>query len=316
MRIAVKLPTYRRGPGTGFDSAGAVMEVAGFAEQAGFDALTVTDHPFPPTDWAAGDGHHPLDPFVALSFAAAATSRIRLQTGLLVLPYRHAFSVAKSVSSLDVLSGGRVVLGVAAGYLVDEFTALGVNYEARNDLMDEMIEAMDRAWTGRDVRWSAPFHQVPGNQMLPAPVQRPRPTLLVGGNSKLAIRRAVEFGDGWAPMGNPTQLAAVRRTAVIETVKDLSDLIGYARKHATSVNRTRPLEVSFTPVRNWLGDKLDHPAEALADIVEWHAIGVDQIVVDVPGDTVDDWTKECSAAARVLAPHLDERAAVQPSESA
>src|SRR5579864_7214333 len=91
----------------------ALVHVAREAERLGFAACYVTDHPFPSTRWLQGGGHRALDPFVALSFAAAATTTLRLQTHVLVLPYRNAFLAAKSVLSLDVLSGGRVILGVA-----------------------------------------------------------------------------------------------------------------------------------------------------------------------------------------------------------
>src|SRR5437667_8890425 len=123
MRFSVSLPADRIDRAPEFVTQVAIADIAHAAEAAGFDACFVTDHPFPPHRWLYGGGHHALDPFVALSFAAAATSRLRLQTHILVLPYRNPFLVAKAVLSLDVLSGGRVILGVAAGYLKGEFAA-------------------------------------------------------------------------------------------------------------------------------------------------------------------------------------------------
>src|SRR5882724_13441697 len=113
MRFTIGLPTDHVSRANEFVTGAAVMQCAAAAESAGFDACFVTDHPAPDIKWLEGGGHHALDPFVALSFAAAATSRLRVQTHILVLPYRNPFIVAKSVLSLDVLCGGRVILGVA-----------------------------------------------------------------------------------------------------------------------------------------------------------------------------------------------------------
>ena len=115
MRFTIGLPTDHVGHADEFVTGDAVMECAAAAEAAGFDACFVTDHPAPDSKWLAGGGHHALDPFVALSFAAAATTRLRVQTHILVLPYRNPLLTAKSVLSLDVLSGGRVILGRRVG---------------------------------------------------------------------------------------------------------------------------------------------------------------------------------------------------------
>jgi alkanesulfonate monooxygenase SsuD/methylene tetrahydromethanopterin reductase-like flavin-dependent oxidoreductase (luciferase family) len=134
MRFTIGLPTDHVSHANEFVTGTSVMECAAAAEAAGFDDCFVTDHPAPDAKWLAGGGHHALDPFVALSFAAAATTRLRVQTHILVLPYRNPLLTAKSVLSLDVLSGGRVILGVASGYLKPEFAALGVDHGAPHRL--------------------------------------------------------------------------------------------------------------------------------------------------------------------------------------
>ncbi len=151
MRFSVTLPTDRVQLADEFVTGEAVMEMAAAAEAAGFDAVSVTEHPFPDEEWMASGGHHALDPFVALSFAAAATQRIRLQTNLCVVPYRNPFLCAKSVASLDRLSRGRFIFGVGAGYLAPEFAALGVDFEHRNEVMDENLRAMKRAWSEENI---------------------------------------------------------------------------------------------------------------------------------------------------------------------
>ena len=199
MKFSIQLPTDRVGEGAEFVSAEAIADVAQAAERAGFHAAYVTEHPFPDDRWMRAGGHHALDPFVALSFAASATTSLRVMTNILVLPYRNPFLTAKAAASLDVLSGGRVILGVAAGYLKGEFAALGVDFSERNDLSDEAIVAITRAWSEEGIEMSGQHFSVRGNTMLPRPLQQPRPPIWVGGNARRAIRRAVELGDGWIP---------------------------------------------------------------------------------------------------------------------
>src|SRR5207237_8667597 len=203
MRFTAGLPTDHVAQAAEFVTGEAVMECARVAEDAGFDACFVTDHPAPDIKWLEGGGHHALDPFVALSFAAAATTRLRVQTHILVLPYRNPLLTAKSVLSLDVLPGGRVILGVAAGYLKPEFAALGVDFDERNALTDEAIDVMRRVSSEHDVAVVVrPFHSR-GTTMWPRPVQLPHPPIWIGGNSTAAMRRAVERAEGWVPFPNP-----------------------------------------------------------------------------------------------------------------
>src|SRR5579862_8280412 len=128
----------------------AVAQVGSVLERAGFDGGNVTDHPCPTGRWLESGGHHAQDPFVTLSLLAAVTKTLRLQTGILVLPYRNPFITARAVATLDVFSGGRVTLGLGAGYLKGEYRALGVDFERRNDIMDEYLRALKVALSGEE----------------------------------------------------------------------------------------------------------------------------------------------------------------------
>jgi probable F420-dependent oxidoreductase len=244
VKISLGLPTQRVDRLDEFVTGDAIAEMSRAAESAGFDAVFVTEHPFPEKSWMDTGGHHALDPFVALSFAAAATTSVRLQTHLCVLPYRNPFLTAKAVASLDVLSGGRVILGAGTGYLEAEFAALGVDFAERNDLTDEAIVAMKAAWTGEPLELTGRHFAATDNFALPRPVQDPHPPIWIGGNSKRAIRRAVELADGWAPMPNPAQTAARRHSAALETLEDLKLRIDYASSHAEAVGRSSPLTIA------------------------------------------------------------------------
>ena len=221
MQFTIGLPTDHVDRADEFVSGEAVTACASAAEAAGFDACFVTDHPAPDAKWLAGGGHHALDPFVALSFAAAATTRLRLQTHILVLPYRNPLLTAKSVLSLDVLSGGRVILGVAPGYLKPEFAALGVDFDERNELTDEAIDVMRQVWTDGEIETVGRHFRTRGTVMRPRSPQVPHPPIWVGGNSTAAMRRAAERGQGWVPFPNPGGLTSRVRTPELSTLDEL-----------------------------------------------------------------------------------------------
>src|SRR5688572_21939831 len=160
MKFSLSLPVDQVDPPSEFCSAAAIAEMARAAERAGFAAVHVTEHPFPTTIGAEMGGHHALDPVVALAFVAAATTTLRLHFSAFILPYRNPFLAAKSLADLDVLSGGRVIAGVAPGYMPGEFAALGVDRRERGVLFDEALAAVKAAWTGQPVhlkssRWFA-----------------------------------------------------------------------------------------------------------------------------------------------------------------
>jgi probable F420-dependent oxidoreductase len=285
VRASYGLPTHRVDCGEEFLAPGAIGELAEAAEAAGFAAVYTTDHPFPGDDWLAHGGHHALDPLVALSFAAAATSDVLLHTNLFVLAYRNPFVAAKGIATLDVLSGGRTVVGLGSGHLEPEFEALGAPFAERNDRMDEALAALDAAWSGESVSFAGTGYRATGNTMLPRPRQRPRPPLWIGGNSRRAIRRAVESADGWSPFPNPARLAARTRTAPLETVGDLATALDYARAHAIQVGRTEPLTVCFIPEGLSMGARPVDEERVVASIHELAAIGVEWVSVALPGDT-------------------------------
>ncbi len=296
MRFSIQLPTDKVEFGPEFTNGAAVAEMARAVEQAGFDACFVTDHPVPGDRWLEAGGHHSLDPFVALSFAAAATQKLRLQTHVVVLAYRNPFLSAKAAASLDALSGGRLILGVAAGYLKSEFAALGADFDARNELTDEAIHAIKRAWTEDGVELEGRHFRARGNTMLPHPIQKPHPPIWVGGNSRRAIRRAVELGDGWLPFPTLARVAPHLRTAALETVDDLKAMLAYMREHAAAVGRSEPLDVCFVPfgLDMFSRDPID-PDRFLEAVAELERIGVTWVTLTLPCESRADFCERASA---------------------
>lgn len=297
MRIAVHLPTDRVDASAEFVTGEAIAAMARAAEAAGFDAVAVTDHPAPPARWVAAGGHHSLDPFVALAFAAAATTRLHLLTQVVVLGYRHPLLLAKAAATLDALTGGRLVLGVAAGYLAPEFSALGADFGNRNDAADAAIAILRSAWRGE------PFDVAgaKGVAQLPRPAQPAGPPIWVGGNARRAIRRAVELGDGWMPFPAPAALAGFTRTAAMESLDDLRAALDYAKEHAAKVGRTAPLDVCLVPFGFSRGSAADVFA-ALADQVPvYEELGITWLAFDLPSPSRSAWRDHVARLGAVLA---------------
>lgn len=283
MKVSVGLPTQR---GRGELCTGAVIaDVAATAEGLGFDAVFVTDHPFPTERWLSTGGHHALDPFVALSFAAAATTRLRLHTNLLVPSYRNPFLTAKAIATLDALSGGRMIVGLGAGYLRGEFEALGVDFDERNALTDEAIVAMRSAWSGEPVTMDGRHWRAEGNRMLPVPVQPGGPPLWIGGNSRRAIRRAVELADGWIPMPSPAGSERRLKTPSISSLDELSERIQLARRLCDDAGRETPLELVFMPLGLDMFTNAEIDAELVIESTRAMAdVGVTYATITLPGD--------------------------------
>lgn len=240
---SLELPTQRVEAVDEFVCAEAISEIARAAEANGFAAVHVTDHPAPDAKWLDHGGHHALDPFVALAFAAAATTDIKLLTNVYIAAYRNPFLGAKSIQSLAVLSGGRLILGTAAGYLKPEFRSLGVDFDNRGALLDEALDVLTKVLTGDDIAYQGTTFAARGVRLRPLP-QTPLP-VWVGGNSKPAIRRAVSRAQGWAPF-NTFGYATASRTAEISTIEELDAAISWARHYAADIGRTAPLDICFS----------------------------------------------------------------------
>lgn len=246
MKLSLGIPMDIVDP-TEFQNAAAVRQMAQGLEAAGVDACWVTDHPAPTTKWRHAGGHDALDSFAALAFVAACTTRIALHTHIVVLPYRNPFLTAKSVATVDVLSGGRMILGVGVGYMRGEFAALGADFEGRGAVMDDALVAMKAAWSGESVVHQGPAYQAVGNLPAPLPVQKPHPPIWVGGNSERAMRRAVEHCDGWSPIFATGALSKTTRTDEIGTVEDLRVKVDQVHDHLARVGRTRPFDICAMP---------------------------------------------------------------------
>ena len=269
--------------------AGAgIATVAAAAEAAGFHGFGFTDHPAPSQRWLESGGHDAVDPFVAMGFAAAGTTTLRLIPNIVVLPYRNPFVVAKSGATLDMLSGGRFTLAVGVGYLKREFTALGVEFDERAALFEEALEVIRGIWTTDDYSFEGHHFSAKGITAHPRPVSDPHPPIWIGGNTAAARQRVATFGDGWCPFPAPAVLAQTARTAALDSVDALAAGIADLRRRCDAAERDwSGIDITFSNLGGGSPGDEDFNADAyLSGLEKLAAVGVTWVQVQVPGDSL------------------------------
>jgi len=191
---------------------GALVELAVAAEDMGFDSLWVSEHLFHASYVAQRLGNAPYhEPLTLLAAIAVKTHRIRLGTSVLVLPWHHPVRLAKTLAAIDDLCDGRLDVGVGVAQTEDEFLNLGIDFQQRGRIADEMLAALRALWTMDVPAFDGERYRFSGLRVEPKPVQKPYPPILVGGNTQAAMRRLRRFGDGWHPLSlSPAQIDAAR----------------------------------------------------------------------------------------------------------
>jgi probable F420-dependent oxidoreductase len=228
-----------------------LIGVAQAAEEAGFHGLLLADHLFfpgklvskyPYSDDGAPmfDGRTPFpDPWTTIAAMAAVTKRLQFATFVFILPLREPIQLAKTLGTLSLLTGGRFALGAGAGWIREEFDALGIDFHTRGKRMDEMVAAMRKMWTGDVVEHHGRFFDFAPMQMSPAPAKAP--PIWFGGLSDAAMRRATALGDGWLGIGNTPDEAA----QILAKLRELRREAGREREpFETIVPLVTPLEAS------------------------------------------------------------------------
>jgi probable F420-dependent oxidoreductase len=283
MLIGAKVPNS--GPLPAERGIGAM---AAELERAGFESLWVSDHVVMPGVIAsrypfAADGKATwppdtpyIDAMIALTAISAATSLVRFGPAVLVLPLRHPVVLAKQVASIDVLSGGRLELGIGAGWLAEEFAALGVPFAGRGERLTESIEILRAIWTGEPAPFAGRHYTVPGG-LHSGPVPPHRIPLLIGGHSDAARRRAAVSGDGWLAQQSAVELDPGRLAADITAMREAAAAAGRDPDALRAVLR--------------IVDSAQRPEQVAAALPALAGAGVTEIIVDT------DWSQPGSAAA-------------------
>lgn len=254
---------------------GTIRDYATTAESLGFDHLQAYDHvlgadPDRPGWTGTYDNSHQFhEPLTLFSFLADVTESLTFLTGILILPQRQTGLVAKQAAQVDVLSGGRLRLGVAVGWNHLEYEALGEDFEQRGHRIEEQIDVLRRLWTEETVRFEGDYHTIPGVGINPRPVQRPIPVWM-GGDSDSVLRRTARIADGWCAQDEPPSVARPK----VEALREYLDAEGR--------------ESESFPIQIRMPIPPEEAAEWAETVAQWETMGVSHLTVDTMEHGLDD----------------------------
>jgi probable F420-dependent oxidoreductase len=289
-----------------FSTADSYIAVASAAERAGFDFLSVSDHLVVPGQL---ESHYPyvvggafriathghcFDMLSTIAFLAGVTKRIKLLTSVLVVPYRPAMLTAKMLATIDVLAKGRLIVGVGAGWMKEEFDLLDADFADRGRVTDEYVEAFIELWTKERSSYAGRHVNFSDAIFAPKPVQKPHPPLWVGGESAPAIRRTVKLGNVWYP-GNNSQTKPLDTTARLAAgIAEVRRLCDAAGRDPASLGIALLVQDHF----EWADRKVNDgstrrmftgtSADMAADADALSAIGVEDVALRLGGATIEE----------------------------
>jgi probable F420-dependent oxidoreductase len=259
----------------------AIVAAAKKAEAVGFEAIFVNDHVIVGADARSAPWTNVYDPFVSMSFIAAHTSRIGVGVSVLIMPYRNPIPTAKALATLDLMSGGRVIVGVGVGWNEAESKALGAPFHERGARTNEYLRLWQACWAPGLVSFNGKFFSFADMHVSPKPVQQPHPPIWIGGFSDAALRRAARYAAVWQPTPMPAAQLTERRAAL-------------AKACEAAGRAPIPTRMSFrVEFSNITGNKpppekrpAGHgtPAEVAADILRYREIGLDAFQINFHGN--------------------------------
>ena len=299
MRFGFYLPT--RGPQA---NGPAIEALARHGEALGYHSAVVADHIIIPVTSDSTypytlDGKHPsegdaLEQLAEIAFVAGATRSLRLITSVLIVPHRNPVVTAKTLATIDVLSRGRLTVGIGVGWLREEFAALGApTFDRRGAVTDEYVRIFKTLWTQAPASYEGEFYRFADVWCLPRPVQQPHPPIWIGGHSAAALRRAARYGDGWHPVGGvPT--APLRPAEMAENVAKLRRLAAERGRDPATITVSLKAPLYDLGVTGAALDSegrerrpLSGTAEQIAgDVRAYAEAGVSELILDFRGDAL------------------------------
>ncbi len=300
MEFGFGVPT--RGPLATPDDLAALAQ---HGERMGFDIISVSDHvviprsiesryPYNETgEFAGGPTGECLEQLSMLSFLAGVTSSARLLTSVMVLPHRSPVLAAKMVASIDVLSGGRVILGCGVGWMREEFEAIDAPpYDERGAVGDEYIRVFKELWTSDNPTFDGEYAGFSDVSFMPKPAQKPHPPIWIGGESPPALRRAARLGDAWYPIGSNPRFR-------VGTLEQLTGYVSRVRNYARDAGRD-PSEIDLAYSAGWYNDReaetmpdgerrvfTGSPEQIAGDVKAFEELGVHHLMLGLQADTLD-----------------------------
>jgi probable F420-dependent oxidoreductase len=303
MRFGFALPQV--GPAVGPE---ALVTVAKRAEELGFDSLWVLDRILWPVNprapYPIGDGSLPakyksvLDPLETLTFAAAHTRRVALGTSVLNLPWYTPVLLARQLTTLDILSGGRLKVGFGIGWSPDEYEAAGAAWQERGKRADEMIQALKKIWTTDPVEFQGKYYRIPKSVIGPKPVQKPHPPIYMAAYTPSAMKRVAAEANGWFPVGIP--LSGIG--PLFEEIKGMAKEAARDPSALGLIVRAN-VEIHDTPIQKDRVDFSGNLEQIAEDVKTTQKLGAAEIVLDVQFsprvETVNDVVSRMEELGRV-----------------
>lgn len=306
MRFGVVLPNLG-----GLANPHVLTTLAHRAEELEFDGVFLSDHVILPTAPGSrypyrSDGTFPLrpdenilEPVTMMAYLAATTTTVHLGFSVLVLPYRHPVLNAKMLATLDVCSGGRLIVGAGVGWMLEEFAALGSDYAHRGEVTDEHIRLLQTLWTRDEPQFVGDHYQISGMTMYPKTAQRPRPPIWTGGISPRALRRSADLGDGWHGIGmGPVDISRVRQQLQAMREESGRGFEGFELSLRVGLDVTNTeLPQSRLPLRG-------SPGQIAGDVVRYREAGLTYLVVEPRARDTDEFSNQMERLSREVWPLL------------
>src|SRR5438874_1362991 len=307
MRYVIYLPT--RGETATPEALEAIVTRG---EALGFASVMIADHlvfpleiksryPYTVSGVFPGQGDA-LDQLSLMAFVAAKTSTLRLVTSVMIVPYRNPVVTAKALATIDVLSRGRVTVGVGVGWLREEFAALGSPaFDRRGAATDEYLRIFKTLWTQSPASFSGQFYRFDSIKCLPQPVQKPHPPIWVGGHSRAALRRAARHGDGWHPVGaNPAaMLAPPEFKTLLDELRRLTEAEGRDPRTLT-ISYKAPLYDAGLAAGGERRPFSGTPDQVLDDIATYARLGVSELIFDFRSEEPKESLERMERFAKVM----------------
>jgi probable F420-dependent oxidoreductase len=301
MKLGICIPHYGRPI-----EVDRMLAVARRAEEAGLDSIWVTDHVIVPQDVDVIYREQMLDPLAVLSWLAAVTERVTIGTSVVILPYRSPIPVAKLLASVDVLSGGRLVVGAAIGWMEGEFDALGIPFKERVSRSEEALTLFKTLWTDERPVLETARHHLTGQQVSPMPLRKPRPPIWIGGMSEGAMRRVAKFGDGWHATGATPETFRQGKQAVTRFWKEAG--------RTGEPEWSSRMAIFIDGVHEWAVDpkflRGRHPIkgtvkQVAGQLFEYQRLGMDHVALEVSYSTYPGILDTIDIIAEEIKPVLD-----------
>jgi probable F420-dependent oxidoreductase len=258
-----------------------ILRFARAADKQRWQWLTVPEHILMPTEMCEMMGSRFPEGLAACAVLAGATERIHMLTYVLVLPYRNPLLLAKQISTIEFIAGGRFTLGTAPGHLEREFEVLNIPFKERGKITDEYLQVLKECWTSKEPKYSGDYTQFDQIVMDPKPVQKPHPPIFIGGNTKVAMRRAAEHGDGWIPW--------------LITHEELADSLQYLRQQPGFAEKEDRFEIVM-PTTEYQVEDYSHRETAVTNI----DAGRDDIMREI-----ENLQKAGATVAQVMPPKVE-----------